>query len=151
MRRWHPWRHVEETYPEVDVVLKTLPPGVQGEWDGGTRITLDCDLSAVGRWCALTHEIIHMERGWAPVSAADAEVEELAVVDLTARRLLPMEDLVSAVRWGRGLLDCRDLDVLPSVLSTRVRGLTKSEHKQLAKATRGRAVAVVISPGLVWS
>jgi hypothetical protein len=138
MSRWHPWRHLRDTYPHVHVdTRKVLPPGVEGEWDGECAIVLHCELTQAERRCTLTHEIIHMERGWRPCSRLEAQLEEAIVVELTARRLITLDDLIDAVRWAPDHPDHRDLWVDCGVLRDRVRTLTDVERAQIAAAVGG--------------
>lgn len=137
MSRWHPWRHMRENYPHVEVDTRSLLPlGVEGEWDSECTITLHCELTQAERRCTVTHEIIHMERGWDPQSAFEAEVEEAVVVELTARRLIPLDSLIDAIRWSPDAPDHRDLWVDCGVLLDRVRTLTDLERAQIAEAIR---------------
>ena len=140
MSRWHPWRHMREHYPHVQVNTRcALPGGVEGEWHEECGIRLHWELTQLGRRCALTHEIIHMERGWAPRSLEEARLEEAIVVELTARRLIPLADLVDAIRWCPDAPDHRDLNVVPSVLTVRVRVLLQWERDVIRDAVEGRA------------
>mgnify|MGYP000933421466 FL=1 len=55
-------------------------------------------LSRAEERCTLTHEIIHAERG--PVPAHHAAREERLVDAEAARRLIPLDALLEAVRWA---------------------------------------------------
>ena len=96
---WHPWRTAAQRYPHITIVRKhRLPPGIRGLIQGDT-IWLCSSLTQAERRCALTHELHHVERG---VPTPDLLTREERLVDeLAARQLIPMLDLISALRTSR--------------------------------------------------
>lgn len=96
---WHPWRTAAERYPHLTIVWQhRLPRGVRGLIEGNT-IWLCSTLTQAERRSALTHELQHVARG---VPSPDLLPREERIVDeLAARQLIPMEDLVRALRASR--------------------------------------------------
>jgi Zn-dependent peptidase ImmA (M78 family) len=96
--RWRPWRELRHL-PDVAVLLVDFPAGpVQALCviRGATRIVLiDRELRAADRRAALTHELVHLERGPVPGEAPTWVVakEERHVDRIAARRLVPAGEL----------------------------------------------------------
>lgn len=91
-------------------------------------------LTQAQRRCALTHEIIHLERGPVPSDPTLAAREERIVEDLTARRLIPLSMLIEALTWAtdddrQALAD--ELWVDDVTLAIRLRNLTVSERARI--------------------
>lgn len=128
--RWHPWRTLREQYPHLRVVTtRHLPAGRHG-YNDGRYIWICTSLNQVQRRCALTHEIIHIERGIFPADAA----EEALVERLTATRMIPFDELLSAFRWHRHpdpAEMAEELWVTVDVLDTRMRYLDPIEVADL--------------------
>ncbi|MFC9892143.1 ImmA/IrrE family metallo-endopeptidase [Nocardia sp. NPDC127579] len=106
--RWHPWRHLGREYPHIGVsCLELLPGRKRASWtsDG---IYLDRRLGQAERRCALTHEIVHLERGPVPPQPQLAAREERRVSIIAAERLIPLPDLTAALMWV-SLEDPREL------------------------------------------
>lgn len=79
---------------------RDLPDDLLGtaEDDGdGWLITLDPRLDRVTRRCVLAHELIHVEREITWGEDGTMEREEVIVDVETARRLVPLDELRSAV------------------------------------------------------
>lgn len=96
-----------------------------------TGIYIDRLLGQAARRCALTHEIIHLERGPVPREASLAAIEERIVSVLAAQRLIPLPELTEALHW----VDLADRDALAEelwvddiTLRTRLQHLTQSER-----------------------
>lgn len=111
------------------VTTRRLPGGRHG-YNDGIFIWICATLTQVQRRCALTHEIIHLERGIFPADAT----EEALVERLTARRLITFDELLSAFRWHRHpdpeeMAD--ELWVTVDVLDTRIRHLDPIEVAEL--------------------
>ncbi|AXQ64758.1 IrrE-like protein [Gordonia phage CheeseTouch] len=120
-----PWRHLATHHPQVRVVWTRLPGPYRGYTDGRT-IWMDNRLCQVQRRIVLTHETFHVERGIIPADPA----EERIVEQLTAKRLIEIDDLVDALRWHRHptaevLAD--SLWVEPDTVRTRIGNLTPVE------------------------
>lgn len=128
-RIWHPWRHLRHHHPHLHVTThQPLPPGLRAAWtlDG---IWLRPGLTQAERRCALTHEIIHLERGPVPAHPVLAAAEERVVADLAARRLIPLDSLAQALAWTTTPHDlAEDLWVDTHTLTIRLRHLTAGER-----------------------
>lgn len=104
---YSPWRDAAQR-PNLSIRHVVLPAETGGaalrHRGGRTWILLDVDLTAAERKCALTHELVHLDRGsttrcrFAP-AAWDAVVvrEEMRVDDEVARRLVPRQALLEFV------------------------------------------------------
>lgn len=135
MPRYHPWRHLRDRHPDVHVVPRCeLRPGVLGRWTPDGRLELSARSSQRQRRSSLAHEIVHLERG--PVSRDPRlrDREERVVDEIAARRLIPLELLIDAIRWGQGTVDHEELFVDPGMLLARVRTLTKAEQAAIDEA-----------------
>lgn len=98
--RYDPWRDLAVNWPEIDVLIE--PMG--GRLLGVLRypvIALRAGTSAAQRRCTLAHEIVHLERGVGDCGPWSGR-EELLVHREVARRLIPIADLASAVRYLGG-------------------------------------------------
>ncbi|MCW3766434.1 ImmA/IrrE family metallo-endopeptidase [Paenarthrobacter sp. PAE-2] len=106
-----------------------MPDGAPGRTNGVDRIWLNKGLDQVERRCALTHELIHVERkhtGCQPI-AVEAEVRAEA-----ARRLITIDQLVKGLRWARSFPELADeLWVTEDVLQDRFDHLTSAEWATL--------------------
>jgi hypothetical protein len=60
--------------------------------------------------------------------------EELLVDELAARRLIPLELPIDAIRWGQGTADHEELWVDPAMLRARIRTLTDPERATISAA-----------------
>ncbi|WP_280489564.1 hypothetical protein [Nocardia farcinica] len=134
---WHPWRHMRDAYPHIRISCREhLPPDLRAAWttDG---IYLDRALGQAARRCALTHEIVHLERGPVPRNPVLAAAEERIVADIAARRLIPLAALTDAFMWTRptnhhDLADELWVDV--PTLRIRLSGLDRHEVAELNRA-----------------
>ncbi|QOV97202.1 ImmA/IrrE family metallo-endopeptidase [Rhodococcus pyridinivorans] len=131
-RKWHPWRHLREHFPHVDVHFTDLTPlGLQGRLTS-RGIELHRHSRQRERRSTLTHEVSHLERGPVPKHPHFALREELVVEEITARRMIPLPDLVDAVLWCQGRIDdetAEELWVGLHVLKTRLTTLTPRERQ----------------------
>lgn len=62
-------------------------------------IYIDRVLGQAARRCALTHEIVHLERGPVPRDERLAAIEERIVSALAAQRLITLPALTEALMW----------------------------------------------------
>jgi hypothetical protein len=133
MTRWHPWRHLRDTYPEVTVSCEYhLPRGKMGAWTE-RGLYLHRGLDQDGRRAVLSHELAHRQRGTHCDPIHDPREEE-ACDDLASRWLITMDELVDALAWSRyevgpeaaGSLWC---DV--HMLKVRVRNLSADERRHI--------------------
>jgi hypothetical protein len=131
--RYDPWRDLRENWPEVQVVIKPMRGRLLGELRYPV-IALRADTTAAQRRCTLAHEIVHLERGVTDCGPW-AEREERLVEAEAARRLIPTEALLDAVRSCGGAHDIGALaDVLEVDLDTleaRLRQVTPRERQQI--------------------
>lgn len=134
VHRWHPWRHLRDRYPQIDVAL---PKSIEVRCMGRLlrdRIEIDGTSNQAERRCTLTHEIIHLERGPVPSDPYLAAREEQAVELLTARRLIHIERLVEALAWNQARIDrdtAEELWVDLPTLQTRIQYLTRDERAHI--------------------
>lgn len=127
---YHPWRELRGR-PEIDVQWAALPLDVSALVEG-TSITIDSRLTQVQRRCSLLHELLHVERG---VPHGVDEREESLVEQEVARRLVPLEQLVDALRWSRHPREVADhCWVTVDVILTRAEHLHPSERHYLRRA-----------------
>lgn len=136
-RIWHPWRHIRQRYPHLGVnCCEPLPDDLRAAWTQ-TGLFLRPGLTQAQRRCALTHEIVHLERGPVPRNPVLAAAEERIVADIAARRLIPLRSLLDAFMWTRptnhyDLADELWVDV--PTLRIRLSGLDRHEVAELNRA-----------------
>ncbi|MBF6411247.1 hypothetical protein [Nocardia farcinica] len=136
-RIWHPWRHIRQRYPHLGVnCCEPLPDDLRAAWTQ-TGLFLRPGLTQAQRRCALTHEIVHLERGPVPRNPVLAAAEERIVSDIAARRLIPLRSLLEAFMWTRptnfhDLADELWVDV--PTLRIRLSGLDRHEVAELNRA-----------------
>jgi Zn-dependent peptidase ImmA (M78 family) len=137
--RYDPWRDLAENWPQLEVVIEPM----RGELLGELRypvIALRAGTSSAQRRCTLAHELVHLERGvrdWGPWTAR----EELHVHREVARRLIPSDELVAALRSLGGGDDiaalARALDVDVQTARLRLDILTPAERARLRVLAAG--------------
>lgn len=129
MSRYNPWRRLAR-HMSVNVRAELLLH-IDAVADGN-RIWLRRGLTQAQRRSALTHELVHAERGPVP-QFAEAKEEEL-VERIAARRLIALDDLAEALVWHGGEVhadtaaDCWS-DV--TMLRARIRACTTRELEYL--------------------
>jgi len=96
---FHPWRGLRALGDAWRLIRHY--GGVMGETDFDEQtISLRADLSWEERRCTIAHELVHVERGPAPLTLV--EREELHVSRIAARRLLPdIRVIGEALAWSR--------------------------------------------------
>jgi len=133
--RFNPWRHLAATHPGLHVDCRAdLRPGRMGAWLTTGEVALSRLLGQAERRCTITHETVHVERGPVSTDPRLAAREEAVVDEIAARRLIPLDDLIDAIRWGQGNPDCEELWVDLPTLQARVRTLTEAEQAQISEA-----------------
>lgn len=141
-RKWHPWRHLRDHFPHIDVHFVDLAPiGLLGRVTTH-GIELHHNSGQSERRSTLTHEILHLERGPVPAHPHFAQREEQVVEELTARRMIRLPELVDAVLWCQGRTDdeaAEELWVDHDVLLTRIRTLTRGERKWVERQLAQRS------------
>lgn len=132
--RWHPWRHMRDKYPDIDVRFTDCgEDGLRGRWttDG---IEIDRTSNQRERRYTLAHEIVHVGRGPVPDHPYYAMREERAVDRITARLLIPIDDLIDVLAWNRYRVDdeaAEELWVDLECLKIRVQNLTEAERRYI--------------------
>ncbi|QSZ49371.1 hypothetical protein [Arthrobacter sp. D5-1] len=102
-----------------------MPDGAPGRTDGTSTIWLDKSLDQVERRCALTHELVHLERRHIGCQPLAVESEVCAE---TARRLVALDQLVRGLRWSRSFAELADeLWVTEDVLKDRFNNLAPED------------------------
>lgn len=94
------------------------------------RITYARDMLQRERRTVLAHELIHLERG---ATVCDAR-EEAAVEQEAARRLIPIDELASALAWTRNVDElAEELWVDAALVRCRMAHLHPSERHYLRR------------------
>ncbi|MGH3956433.1 MAG: hypothetical protein ACRDTI_20605 [Mycobacterium sp.] len=128
---WHPWRALATRYPHIAVSCDhVLPRGVAGLWQGET-IWLCKSLTQAERRSTLTHELIHVDRGLAPIVLRAREEHMVDV--LAAQRLISLPDLLHGLQWTNNDYELAE-ELWTDVHTVRVRrqNLTQGERAWLA-------------------
>lgn len=100
-------------------------------------IYIDRSLGQAARRCALTHEIIHLERGPVSIDPRLAVAEERTVSILAAQRLIPISALIEAALWVSPTSPAElaaELWVDRPTLSIRLRHLSTDERRHIDAA-----------------
>ncbi|NIL77679.1 hypothetical protein [Rhodococcus sp. B10] len=134
MTRWHPWRTLRDTHPDVSVTCRYYLPGdLKGVWtDDG--IYLHRGLDQAGRRSVLTHELVHRERGTECNPHDRFSAEERIVDEIASRRLIPIEALLDALIWTRfdvGQETAGELWCDVHMVIARIQGLTAEERRYI--------------------
>ena len=127
---WNPWAHLR-AHRRVALTMRPLPTGTSAyvDFDDG-HIYIDTSLLQRERNDALAHELTHLERG-RPVARFE-DAEERAVNEEVARRLIPLDELVQALRWSRNPTElAEDLNCTESTVLTRLARLTPDEARSI--------------------
>ena len=108
--------------------------GRVGETNGVDLIRLHPDQLQVERRVAISHELVHLERGH--TSGCDSPVEA-AVRAEVARRLITLNAMLDALAWTEDWDEAADeLWVTTEVLRDRIDNLTEFERAALVKRAR---------------
>lgn len=100
-------------------------------------VTLAPDLLDREERCTLSHELVHLERGPAPPWLNDCE-EQLVEAE-SARRMVPLPDLMAAVQWTDDAYELTlELWVDVTTLVARVRTLIADHRRILDQAAVDR-------------
>lgn len=127
---FHPWR-ILRGLTTVNVVWTPLT-GKLGATNGTTLIYLHPDQSQQQRRSTLTHELAHITLGH---TRGCGPAEEALADQLAATWLIPLDDLINAMRWSEHLDEIADdLWVDLATLKTRLDTLTDTETEILRKA-----------------
>lgn len=132
-RGWDPWQYLAARLPGWQVCLCDLPVLGALDWERQT-IHLDRTLDAAQRRSTLAHEIGHIQRG--DSAACPASVER-RVEAAAARCLIPLDDLVDALRWSRRIEEVAAvLSVDVQMLEARLDRQTPAERAAISAALR---------------
>ncbi|MFJ4168528.1 ImmA/IrrE family metallo-endopeptidase [Paenarthrobacter sp. NPDC089714] len=125
---FHPWG-ILRALAHIRLSWVVMPDGAPGRTNGIDIIWLNKALDQVERRCALTHELIHIEREHTGCQSATVEAEVRAEA---ARRLIPLDQLIKGLRWARSHSELADeLWVTPEVLQDRFDHLGDAEWQTL--------------------
>lgn len=132
----HLWGTLGETLSRWTLARGDLPPGVWGltEFDEH-RVVIADGLTNTESRCTLAHELVHVERGPAPVWWVAQEEERVSRI--AARRLLPdIEAVADAIVWARWDLEqaADELDVDVDTLQWRLRCLDDAGEIEMMQA-----------------
>ena len=128
---YHPWRALRDLGEKVRLIWAPLPEDTLGLTDGHSRIWMSPDQSQAQRRCTIAHEVAHIELGH--VHGCNP-TDEAAADRLAARRLVPMDALLDALRWTEELEELADvLHVDMPMLMARLDGLTDLEKQQIKR------------------
>lgn len=137
MPAYHPWRDLREM-DDVEVLWTDLPDGLLALTDGDT-IWMERRQPQAQRRSTLAHELAHRAAGHVGCQppAVEAEVEAAA-----ARRLVPLDALIHAALWARGIEELADdLWVDVGIVHTRLATLTDDERAEYRAALDARGEA----------
>lgn len=128
---YSPWREVAQL-DDVLVIFDELPSG-RAWWIPTERVLfIDSRLTRAEARCALAHELEHINRG--DVSVADVSSvldvrQEIATSVAAARRLIPLDRLVTVLLWSQDEYEIADeLHVDVETIRLRLLTLTVDEH-----------------------
>jgi len=117
--------------PHITVIWAELDQ-VSALTDGVSIIWLDRRLLQVEKRCSLTHELIHIELSHTSRQSLRVELQVRAE---TARRLIPLDELLRHKRWALSLEELADcLWVTTRVLGDRIDNLTAPEQAMFRNA-----------------
>lgn len=134
---WDPWQVVDQM-ADVTVRVGDPGPGAWGRVDFASRtVTLAPDLLDREERCTLSHELVHLERG--PVPPWQQDREEQLVEAESARRMVPLRDLMTAVQWTDDAYELAlELWVDVTTLVARVKALIADHRRILDQAATDR-------------
>lgn len=133
----HPWRRLRDLFPDWSIVSQPLPEGLIGATDVGRReIYLDSRMMQAQRRCTLDHELEHAQAG--DVGCQHPK-REAAIARTSARRLIPLEQLLAAAVWAHTAAELADdLWVDLDTLRCRLDHLHPSERAALRRVLAAR-------------
>lgn len=131
MSDYSPWRALAQL-GDVQLRFEDLVDDL-GYWDPDSRtIVLDRNQTQAERRCTLAHELEHVARGdenITHVSPVLAARQEIAACTRAARRLIPLEALISALLWSQDERELAEvLNVDEDTIRVRLLTLTPGEH-----------------------
>ncbi|MDB2193335.1 hypothetical protein [Mycobacteroides abscessus] len=132
--RWNPWQALVIDHPGVGCSFDhQLPPRVLG-LSKPSQIWVCKSLTGFEREATLAHELVHQERGiFGLRDPLERAAEEREVEAITARRLIPLRDLIGAVfACPNGDIGSWAQRLAVDVWLVRVRLLTLTEVEAMA-------------------
>lgn len=136
---YNPWA-AAATVPElhIDTYGADLPSGHHGRLYPRRRLILIARTATqVQRRCTLAHELVHAERGDLPTTGWFGRRQERTCEQLAARRLIDLDDLISALHWSQHEAEVADeLRVDVETLRIRVDHLHPTEVAYVRRALR---------------
>ncbi|MFT3661961.1 MAG: ImmA/IrrE family metallo-endopeptidase [Gordonia sp. (in: high G+C Gram-positive bacteria)] len=130
----NPWRWLRDHHPRIDIVWCFTDDGIAGGWDGDRHIVMDPRLLQAARRSVLAHELVHVERGVLPEQPVLIAREERTVDRIAARLLIPLDALIDAIRWCRGVAGMEMADEVWTdrhTLLARIETLTADERAHI--------------------
>lgn len=125
---FHPWRELR-AQPHLQLIWRRLHH-LYGETDGLAHITMHPNQLQVERRVTIAHELLHVERGHTAECSAS---EEISVRRAVARRLVPIDALLDALRWTESWDEAADeLWVTVEVFRDRLDDLSEDERAMVA-------------------
>ncbi|MEU9807572.1 hypothetical protein [Mycobacterium sp. NPDC050853] len=132
--RWNPWEALVTDHSDVQCSFDyRLPPRVLG-LSRPSQIWVCKTLTQFEREATLAHELIHVERGIFGLRDPDERAaEECEVEAITARRLIPLRELIGVVlKYPNSSLDDWAQQLRVDVWLVRVRILTLTDTETIA-------------------
>ena len=101
--RYDPAVDLAARYPDWQIRYAALGWGIQEAMSRGSKvILLEARDTPAEQRCSLAHAVAHLDLGHRAVSPGFFDLrQEAEANDLAARRLIPLEDLASALSWTR--------------------------------------------------
>lgn len=127
---YHPWRVFRDHFPDWTLAWHPMDGNLGlTTWHDKT-ITLHPDQDQAQRRSTLAHELAHVERG--PFDSACRDLEERAVDDVAARRLITLDQLAGALVWAYDVVELAgELWVDVEIVRVRLANLTEAEGRDL--------------------
>lgn len=144
-RAWCPFTCLEEHHPDFEVRATELPSRLLGCVDLDRRIIwLAHGLTPVQKRCTLAFEIAQIVHGPVPTEPRLASAYRAMTEEWAARRLIPMNALLSGFDLSWSLEDIASaLDVDHATLRSRMRCMTDEEQDAVMDLLRERAAEEV--------
>lgn len=125
---FHPWGKLREL-AHIAIIWTRPHSHAPAATDGSSRIWLDPTLTQDECRCALTHELIHLQRGH---HGCQSPAIERAVRTEAAHLLVSLEDLTLHAGWARCVSELADdLSVTEQVMIDRLQALDHAQHQAL--------------------
>lgn len=137
---YDPWHDLYER-AHITFGVTDLPAGDAWWLPQIPAIIVGRHLSRVERRCAVAHELVHADHDEqqcatdGPGTSRIARRRELDADLTAARRLIPLDRLIDALRWALGFEEVAEtLDVTPRLARVRILHLTMAEKGEIELA-----------------